>query len=82
MSFSFSAAGTRDETVKSLRKLTVDDSLGAGVRDLIASGLELATDKGGAESLPVRYEVSAYGHSAGGDIFNLSVQVTGQPVTG
>jgi hypothetical protein len=73
MSFSFRAAGTRDETVASLRDVAylTGDSLGGGLRDLLADHLNAAADTDG-----LRYEVTASGHSGDGSVLTLTATVT------
>jgi hypothetical protein len=73
MSFSFSAAGTRDETLSSLRSYTraqLGDGLGREVRDMLVRHLE---DSEGRADL--RYEVSAAGHSSQGGLLTCNVSV-------
>lgn len=68
MSFSYSAGGTKAETLDSLSKLTHHDDAGKSTADLITSMIEA----GPAESQlangvnDVIYSVSAYGHSSNG----------------
>ena len=75
MSFSFSAAGTRQQTIESLNKAQMyGDGLGEKIRDAIVVSLESAADKTGDTDL--RYEVSASGHSGPGSATSLNVRVT------
>lgn len=75
MSFSFSAAGNRQETIESLNKAKMyGDELGERIRYAIVASLENAADKTG--DVPLRYEVSASGHSGPGSATSLNVKVT------
>jgi hypothetical protein len=82
MSFSFSAGGTRDETLASLAAAALSDD-GVRTRDLIVSFMEDAPDT--QAGVRLRYQVQAYGHGSGGWpalMVSLSCQAPGQPAGG
>lgn len=77
MSFSFSAAGTRDETLASLADETKTGRLsedGGKVRDLIAGFIGDGLDEWNGKTL--RYEVSANGHHAANSTPSLNIRLT------
>lgn len=78
MSFSFSAAGTKAETLSSLSTPQASPD-GEAVRQLVISFLENAAEAGATDNVPIRYEVSAYGHHSadGGSLPSLSVTLSG-----
>ena len=70
MSFSYSAGGSRDETVSSLAKAPASDGFGSDLRDLLVKYLKEAADTPG-----LRYKVNAHGHSGAGSLLTLSATV-------
>jgi hypothetical protein len=73
MSFSLSAAGTKKQTVDSLSKSQVNDSMGERVREFLKDLIEHDTTDGG-ETHDVRHSVSASGHAgAPGSVSYLTV---------
>lgn len=74
MTFSFTAGGTRDQTLASLRKATSDVQVGLDLRDLLVTHLEESASDG-LDSTPIRYDVSASGHGGHGQMLTLSVSV-------
>lgn len=76
MSFSFNAAGTREETIGSLgTELSSPD--GERTRQLVLSFLE-NVPAAGHDGTPLRFEVSAFGHhdDSGGALPSLHVTLT------
>ena len=76
MSFSYSAAGTKDETLASLRAAHdgAPDGLGRDIAAALIGALE--TGPGSyPDGTPARYEVSAYGHSSPDSLASCSVSV-------
>jgi hypothetical protein len=80
VSFSFGAAGTKDETLSSLRKAGagITDALGQDVCDLVTGLVEdFDTD---AYDKPVRFTVQANGHSGPFALPMLKVSLEALPV--
>lgn len=75
MSFTLSANGTRDEVVQALENQDPSDSLGQDVREILIDYLLDATDSMIIDGTPVRYDVTASGHSGLNELLTLSVQV-------
>jgi hypothetical protein len=77
MSFSFSAGGTKTQTLDSLAKITREQSrhtpqaLVDLLIDMVGSGPEV----GAADGREIVYSVSAYGHQAAGSLPTLSVSL-------
>jgi hypothetical protein len=76
MSFSFSAGGTRSETLASLAKAThpashAPQQLVDLLIDMVGSGPEV----GAVDGREVVYSVSAYGHKQAGSLPTLSVSL-------
>jgi hypothetical protein len=77
MSFSFNAAGTRDEAAAQLQVQAgnMPDGLGKQVAELAAAQL-LADEPGDwASDGGHRYVVKAYGHSGGGSPLSLGITI-------
>lgn len=81
MSFSFGAAGSREEVLSSLFKLNNQnlggDGLGAEIRDDITEAIEAGADPGPSQ----RYVINASGHSGSRSLVTLNVSVTVEPAT-
>lgn len=76
MSFSFGAGGTKAETLDSLGKLTDMSPDGQAVLDLVTKVIEDATAEGGFDGNPVRFTVSASGHTGPGQVPFLNISLT------
>lgn len=76
MTFSITAAGDKEQTLGSLRELTVYDNLGLTVRDALVMAIESSADHIGG--LPVTYSVEASGHSGMGTVPSLAVSLSAE----
>ncbi len=76
MSFSFVAAGNREEVLGSLEALVMNDDLGMDIRDNLVSCISNGADPGPSQ----RYNISAYGHSGQRSLVTMNVSVTVEPV--
>lgn len=76
MSFSFVAAGSREEVLESLEAQNLTDDLGMDIRDNLVSYISNGADPGPSQ----RYNISAYGHSGQRSLVTLNVTVAVEPV--
>jgi hypothetical protein len=78
MSFSFTAGGTRDQTIASLDAVAALTDDGVAVRDLVRGFI--ADGPGGDDAASggaqLRYDVHAWGHHAPGGVPSLNVSLT------
>jgi len=79
MTFSLYAAGTHDEALAALTAMTPpDDPMGADLLTLLITYLTPARSEGATASETVRYEITASGSSADGEIMMLTVNAAGR----
>jgi hypothetical protein len=74
MTFQFTAAGSRAETLASVKSQIIDDEVGGRVRDLLVAILEDGVDKGAGK--PLRYSLNVFGHASPGSIPSLLVEMS------
>ena len=77
MSFSFSAAGTKAETLDSLGKAAVMTVDGQAVLNLVTTVVLNAAAEG-ADGTPVRFAVSASGHAGPGEVPSLNISLSAE----
>lgn len=63
MSFTISASGTHAQVTETVSSYSFDDALGQAVQQLLMSALEHTTGNDPVENKPLKFDVSASGHS-------------------